>query len=51
MSHSMKTVDWIEEIDEQAFDAQAFGACTTNIFILSVRGVIFHYSGKPEDSP
>lgn len=30
-----KTVDWIEEIDEQSFDGQAFGARTTNSFSLS----------------
>lgn len=30
-----RTVDWIEEIGEQSFDAQAFGACTTNTFSLS----------------
>lgn len=32
---STKTVDWLEEIDEQSFDGQAFGACTTNTFSLS----------------
>lgn len=30
-----KTVDWLEEIDEQSFDGQVFGACTTNTFSLS----------------
>ncbi|MDE9364927.1 plantaricin C family lantibiotic [Luteipulveratus sp. YIM 133132] len=29
------SVDWIEEIDEQSFDAQAFGACSTNTFSYS----------------
>ncbi|GAA3686495.1 two-component lantibiotic alpha peptide [Yimella lutea] len=36
MNNSQDTsLDWIEEISEQSFDAQAFGACTTNTFSLS----------------
>lgn len=35
MSNEMKSIEWIEEIDEQAFDREVFGACTTNTFSLS----------------
>lgn len=34
-SSDYSSVDWIEEISDQSFDAQAFGACTTNTFSLS----------------
>ena len=32
---SQNTVGWLEEIQDQDFDGDAFGACTTNTFSLS----------------
>lgn len=34
-SDSTSTVGWLEEINDQDFDSDAFGACTTNTFSLS----------------
>ncbi|MGL4175410.1 MAG: plantaricin C family lantibiotic [Dermatophilaceae bacterium] len=29
------SLDWVEEMDEQMLDGEAFGACSTNTFSLS----------------
>jgi hypothetical protein len=37
MNNAQSTVGWLEEIQDQNFDGDAFGACTTNTFSLSDR--------------
>lgn len=35
MNKPNRTVSWLEELAEQDFEGEAFGACTTNTFSLS----------------